>query len=88
MVMRVYSYRLEWPAERFIKGLSNAKLAGRLWDAIRALRLNPFPPGCKKLRGRAGYRVRVGDFRIVYRVVENELLVVVVDIGDRKDIYR
>jgi mRNA interferase RelE/StbE len=88
VIAHLYALRLEPPAERFLRKLRDIKLAARLWDAIRTLRLNPRPPGCKKLRGQPGYRVRVGDYRIVYRVIDRELVVVVVEIGDRKDIYR
>ncbi|MDR1145492.1 MAG: type II toxin-antitoxin system RelE/ParE family toxin [Verrucomicrobiales bacterium] len=88
MIARLYAYRLEPAAERFMDKLRDAELSTRLWNAIRALRLNPRPPGCKKLHGRPGYRVRVGDYRIVYRVHDNVLTVVIIDIGDRKDIYR
>jgi mRNA interferase RelE/StbE len=88
MVMMLYSVHLESAAERFIDRLRDAKLAKRLGEAINALRLDPRPPGCKKLSGRDGWRIRVGDYRIIYRIVDDKLVIVVVDIGDRKDVYR
>ncbi|MDR1145015.1 MAG: type II toxin-antitoxin system RelE/ParE family toxin [Verrucomicrobiales bacterium] len=86
--MRRYAYRLEPLAERFMKKLSDPGLAARLWNAIRALCVNPHPPGSKKLRGCPGYRVRVGNYRIIYEVHGAEVLILVLDIGDRKEIYR
>ena len=56
--------------------------------AIYALADAPRPPGCKKLKGRAGYRVRVGDYRVIYTIHDGNLLVEVIALGHRKDIYR
>jgi mRNA interferase RelE/StbE len=51
--------------------------------------LRPRPHGCSKLSGTQDiYRVRVGDHRIVYQVMDHRLLVLVVDIGHRREIYR
>jgi mRNA interferase RelE/StbE len=61
----------------------------RLDPAIQALAENPRPPGCKKLDGEASlWRIRVGDYRIVYRVQDDQLLVLVVKVGHRREIYR
>lgn len=55
---------------------------------IDSLARNPRPEGCKKLKGPADlYRIRVGNFRIVYRIEEDELIVLVAAIGNRRDIY-
>jgi len=51
------------------------------------LRNDPRPKGCKKLKGRDGYRVRVADYRIIYEIQDNVLLVDVIDLGHGKDIY-
>jgi len=56
---------------------------------MRNLGENPRPPGCVKLAGPdALYRIRIGDYRIVYQIRDAELLVVVVAIGHRREIYR
>lgn len=55
--------------------------------AIYKLADNPRPAGCKKLKGRDGYRIRVGDYRIIYNIFDNILTVDVVALGHRKDIY-
>lgn len=48
---------------------------------------DPRPPGARALRGRDGYRVRVGDYRIIYTIRNDVLVVVVVTVGHRRDVY-
>lgn len=62
-------------------------LAFRLIEAIYELAINPRPVGYKKLKGRDGYRIRIGDYRIIYEIFDRELLINVVSLGHRKDIY-
>jgi mRNA interferase RelE/StbE len=56
--------------------------------AIESLAENPRPPGCKKLSGRPAWRIRVGPYRVIYEIHDDRLLVLVILIGDRKEIYR
>ncbi|MDR0811539.1 MAG: type II toxin-antitoxin system RelE/ParE family toxin [Paludibacter sp.] len=56
--------------------------------AIRELAVNPRPSGCKKLQGLAGYRIRVGTYRVIYEIFDNELLIDIIAIGHRREIYR
>jgi mRNA interferase RelE/StbE len=49
---------------------------------------DPRPPGAKQLQGRDALRVRVGSYRIIYAVKDDELLVLVVAVGHRRDVYR
>lgn len=56
--------------------------------AILDLTQDPRPPGSKKLKGRDGWRIRQGDFRVIYEIQDDQLIVIVLDIGNRKDIYR
>jgi mRNA-degrading endonuclease RelE of RelBE toxin-antitoxin system len=72
-------------------GWDPGKVRAQIVKKARALLTDPFPPGCKKLVGvtsgtDAVWRVRSGDYRILYVARPNE--VIVIDIGDRKDIYR
>ncbi len=62
----------------------------RLRVVRRVARLadNPRPPGCEKLSGQGKYRVRQGNFRIIYEIHDQNLLIVVVKVGDRKDVYK
>ena len=58
-----------------------------LIEAIHNLAANPRPQGYKKLKGRDGYRIRKGDFRIIYDIYDKILIVEVIAIGNRRDIY-
>jgi mRNA interferase RelE/StbE len=60
----------------------------RITGAIELLARNPYPPAARKLSNRLAYRVRVGDYRIIYSVQESTITIVVVAIGHRKDVYR
>jgi len=55
--------------------------------AIYNLADNPRPNGYKKLKGTDAYRIRVGDYRVIYEIIDKILLVDVIDVGHRKDIY-
>lgn len=57
-------------------------------ETIKQLGENPRPHGCKKLKGTEAYRVRYGDYRIVYTINDKEILITVVKIGHRKDVYK
>lgn len=59
----------------------------RVRGAIALLARDPRPPGATALRGRPGLRVRVGSYRIIYTVHDDVLLVVVVTLGHRSDVY-
>jgi mRNA interferase RelE/StbE len=60
----------------------------RIVRRVAALAKDPRPPGCEKLSGQEKYRVRQGDYRIVFAIDDEELNVVVVKIGHRRDVYR
>ena len=62
-------------------------VADLLLDAIERLAEDPRPDSCKKLRGRLGYRIRKGDYRIIYDITDDVLTVEVVAIGHRRQIY-
>ena len=83
------SYRIEVKAS-VLKSLRrmSASDQARIRGAIALLAADPRPPGCKKLRGRQAWRVRVGDYRIIYTIEDQRLLVVVVATGHRREIYR
>jgi len=56
-------------------------------NRIDALTDNPHPPGCKKLKGQEVYRVRQGNYRIVYEIIDDRLVVIVVAVGSRGRVY-
>ena len=60
----------------------------RLIEAIRGLAANLRPPGCKKLSGRPAWRIRIGSYRVIYEVQDGRLLILVVGVGHRKDVYQ
>jgi mRNA interferase RelE/StbE len=84
------AYRVEFTprAERDFKSLDGS-IRGRIRQRIDGLAQNPYPQGIKKIEGEDElYRLRVGDYRILYQVKAKVLLVLVVGIGPRRDIYR
>lgn len=75
-------------AERGLKRLS-ADVQDRIIPEINSLAENPRPAGSAKLTGSDNlYRIRVGDHRVIYAVEDNFLVVLVVEVGHRKEIYR
>ena len=86
--MARYRLALKPSAERAFLGLPR-EVQRRLDRRLLALQDDPRPPGTKALAGEAGlYRLRVGDYRIVYEVHDKEILVLVLAIGHRREIYR
>ena len=60
----------------------------RIMQRIRSLADEPRPPGCEKLSGRERYRIRQGDYRIIYEIEDGRLTVLIVKVGHRRDVYR
>ncbi|PYQ58212.1 MAG: type II toxin-antitoxin system mRNA interferase toxin, RelE/StbE family [Acidobacteria bacterium] len=60
----------------------------RVVEAIRDLAENPRPAGCRKLAAREGWRIRVGDFRVIYEIDDGQRSVTVLHVGNRRDVYR
>jgi mRNA interferase RelE/StbE len=84
------TYRIELTpaAVRALKKLDRQALL-RVQAAIELLAANPRPPGAKKPAGGAGeWRVRTGDYRVIYEVRDDVLLVLVLSTGHRREIYR
>ena len=65
-----------------------ATVRRRIADRLAALAENPRPAGSIKLAGEDTYRIRVGDYRIIYAIEDDRLIVLVIDVGHRRDIYR
>jgi mRNA interferase RelE/StbE len=85
---RRYEIQLTRAAERGMASLPKADL-NRVDSAIRGLAHDRHPQGSKKLEGAGNlYRIRVGDYRVVYTIEVERLVVVVVNVGNRHDIYR
>ncbi len=60
----------------------------RIIASIESLSDNPRPDGCKKLSGRPAWRIRIGSYRVIYEIEDDKLVVMVVNIGHRKNVYR
>ena len=84
-----YTVQVSRSAEKFLRALTDKKLYQRLRETVDLLETNPRPNNCIKLQGETElYRVRVGDYRIVYQIQDRQLVVLVVQIGHRRQIYR
>jgi len=84
------SYRIEWKqsAQRELKKLGTGVIV-KILEAVEGLAENPHPRGGRKLMGTEHtYRIRVGDYRVVYAVREFTLVIEVVKVGHRKEVYR
>jgi mRNA interferase RelE/StbE len=84
------AWRLEYApaARKAIRAIRDTRLRARIESALLRLRKEPRPAGVKRLVGQEGLlRVRVGDWRIVYEVREREVVVMVVRIGPRGEVY-
>jgi mRNA interferase RelE/StbE len=85
--MKRYSVVLTQTAEKELRRLP-AKVIEKIVTMLKSLEENPRPVGCKKLKGYKNlWRIRVGDYRLVYAIEEVIMLVDVREIGHRKDIY-
>jgi mRNA interferase RelE/StbE len=85
--MSRYRIELRPAAVRSLRKLDPG-IRKRVQGAIALLADDPHPPSSTKLRGRDAFRVRVGDYRIIYSVENDVLLVVVVALGHRRDVYK
>jgi mRNA interferase RelE/StbE len=84
----IYKIEFAKAAEKQFAVLQKQDLK-KIAKRIEKLASNPFPPDCKKLEGSDDiYRVRQGDYRILYSVFEKKLVVLVLKIGHRKEIYK
>ena len=87
--MASYKIVIKKSAAKELEEIAGRKDRQRLVTRINELAQNPRPFGAEKLSGtRDKYRIRQGNFRILYEIVDDLLTVNVVKIGDRKDVYR
>jgi len=85
--MAKYIIILSKKAQKALDNLSDY-IAEPILSTIATLEENPRPIGYKKLKGREPFRIRSGNYRIIYEIIDNKLIVNVVDVGHRKDVYR
>lgn len=84
--MKNYRIELRPAAVKALRKIDHQDRA-RIQGAIALLGADPRPPSAKALQGRPGFRVRVGNYRIVYTIDDDVLLVVVVTLGHRSGVY-
>jgi mRNA interferase RelE/StbE len=83
-----YRILIKPSAVKEIEAISPKKDRQRIVGRISKLADNPRPPGCEKLSGQEKYRIRQGRYRIVYAIEDQDLIIYVVKVGHRKDVYR
>jgi mRNA interferase RelE/StbE len=82
-----YSLRIKRSAEKELRRIPKSDLR-RIVERIGRLATDPRPPGCEKLFGDNVYRIRQGDYRILYSIDDRERLVDIIKIGHRREVYR
>ena len=87
--METYQIKILPTAQKALASLPKA-IRARIGKKIDSLQTNPTPQGVKLLKGkgREAYRVRVGDYRILYQIKKDILTVLVIKIGHRREVYR
>ena len=83
----IYTVHITRRAQKELAALT-VEAYRRVRHAIETLAMSPRPPGCAKLSGRDGWRIRIGDYRVIYTIDDEAKLVTVVNIGHRREIYR
>ena len=64
------------------------EIVKRILARLTGLESNPRPPDVKKLKGRNAWRIRVGDYRVIYEIHDRELQILVITVGHRREVYR
>lgn len=84
------SYSIEWKssAAKELKKLP-MPVIGRILHAVEALATSPWPDGARKLTDtKSTYRIRVGDYRVIYNVFDRRLVIEIIKVRDRKEAYK
>ncbi|MFY7069275.1 type II toxin-antitoxin system RelE family toxin [Nocardiopsis changdeensis] len=84
--MSRYTVEVTTSAQKELRRLDSL-VRKRVVRAIAELAEEPRPVGCKKLKARDGYRVRIGDHRVIYTIDDGRVTVVVIKVGPRGDVY-
>lgn len=85
--MASYSLAFRKSVARDLRAIPNPDFQ-RILQRIESLLEDPRPPGCEKLSGQERYRLRQGSYRIVYEIADDLLIVTVVRVGHRREVYR
>jgi mRNA interferase RelE/StbE len=83
-----YTLLIKSSAAKELEAIDGVAMRRKLVDAIQSLAVTPRPAQCKKLVGRdAAYRLRVGDYRIVYTVNDHQVVVEIIKVDHRREVY-
>ncbi len=85
--MAKFEIRFKQSVAKDLRHLPNKDIT-RILKRIDSLRNEPHPTGCEKLSSREMYRVRQGAYRIIYEIKKKELVIIVVKIGHRREVYK
>jgi mRNA interferase RelE/StbE len=84
----MYQVQIDRASVKFIKN-QVPKIKRQLFNKIKSLEANPRPDNIEPIKGAKGlFRIRSGNYRIVYKILDEKLLVLVVRVNDRKDVYK
>jgi mRNA interferase RelE/StbE len=83
---KLYSIEITATAKKQLTKLP-LTITDKLIKTIQELAKNPRPIGYKKLKGRPGYRIRKGDYRIIYEIYDAQLIINIITVGNRKEVY-
>jgi len=83
----MYTLFVERYAQKQLMKLSMTEIPF-IKEAIASLAVNPRPTGCRKLKGEDAWRIRVGNYRVIYEIDDEQVIVVVITVGHRKNVYR
>jgi len=87
--MAVYSLTIKQSAAKELKGIADNTTLSRIIDKIQSLAEQPRPSGSERLTGRPNvYRIRQGDYRVIYSIDDAANVVDVIKIGHRREVYR
>ena len=86
--MASYRIFIKPSAAKELEAIGTRRDRTRLVAKINSLAIDPRPPGCQKLTGSEKYRVRQGAYRVVYSIEDDRLVVTVVRVAHRRDVYR
>jgi mRNA interferase RelE/StbE len=82
-----YLVKLKKSAEKELDHLP-PRIHEKVIHILLSLQENPFPSNSKKLRGRDGYRIRVGDYRVLYLIDQSDRSIEVISVAHRREVYR
>ena len=85
--MANYKILIKPSAVKELKKIPKKELK-KITDRIQALSSDPRPPGCEKLAAQNAYRIRQGTYRIIYTIEDDQLIILIIKVGHRRDIYR